>query len=107
MILQQNRYHIEDLCDLLIAEAKCHGHPLDPHSWELPDAFFDRYGFLLGEEMLRHRNKIWPKKDEPLQGKSLDIWPVEWSIGRLDPKLSISLTTFSLHVFLSHAHRGV
>ncbi|GJJ78021.1 AP-1-like transcription factor [Entomortierella parvispora] len=67
MILQQNRYHIEELCDLLIAEAKCHGHPLDPHSWELPDAFFDRYGFLLGEEMLRHRNKIWPKKDEPLQ----------------------------------------
>ncbi|KAG0044927.1 hypothetical protein BGZ83_009810 [Gryganskiella cystojenkinii] len=64
MILQQNRYHIDDLCDLLIAEAKCHGHPLDPHSWQLSETFFERYGFLLGEEMLRHRNKTWPKKDD-------------------------------------------
>ncbi|KAK3824484.1 MAG: hypothetical protein J3R72DRAFT_458157 [Linnemannia gamsii] len=66
MILHQNKYDIEDLCQLLINEAICHGHPLDPHSWELPERFFDRYGFLLGQEMLRHRNKIWPKKDEPL-----------------------------------------
>ncbi|KAF8931735.1 hypothetical protein BGZ47_011709 [Haplosporangium gracile] len=66
MILHQNKFDIEDLCQLLINEAICHGHPLDPHSWELPERFFDRYGFLLGQEMLRHRNKIWPKKDEPL-----------------------------------------
>ncbi|KAF9120115.1 hypothetical protein BGW39_011652 [Mortierella sp. 14UC] len=65
MILHQNKFDIEDLCQLLINEAICHGHPLDPHSWELPERFFDRYGFLLGQEMLRHRNKIWPKKDEP------------------------------------------
>ncbi|KAK3830271.1 MAG: hypothetical protein JOS17DRAFT_685442, partial [Linnemannia elongata] len=68
MILHQNKYDIEDLCQLLINEAICHGHPLDPHSWELPERFFDRYGFLLGQEMLRHRNKIWPKKDEHLAG---------------------------------------
>ncbi|KAG9321315.1 hypothetical protein KVV02_007888 [Mortierella alpina] len=66
MILHQNKYDIEDLCQLLINGAICHGHPLDPHSWELPEVFFDRYGFLLGQEMLRHRNKIWPKKDEPM-----------------------------------------
>ncbi|KAG0312932.1 hypothetical protein BGZ97_010682 [Linnemannia gamsii] len=66
MILHQNKFDIEDLCQLLINEAICHGHPLDPHSWELPERFFDRYGFLLGQEMLRHRNKIWPKKDDPL-----------------------------------------
>ncbi|KAG0248126.1 hypothetical protein BG011_000450 [Mortierella polycephala] len=69
MILHQKNFDIEDLCQLLINGAICHGHPLDPHSWELPEAFFDRYGFLLGEEMLRHRNKIWPKKDELFAGK--------------------------------------
>ncbi|KAF9177617.1 hypothetical protein BGZ51_008516 [Haplosporangium sp. Z 767] len=66
MILHQKKIDIEDLGQLLINGAICHGHPLDPHSWELPEEFFDRYGFLLGEEMLRHRNKIWPKKDVPL-----------------------------------------
>ncbi|KAF9582028.1 hypothetical protein BGW38_000752 [Lunasporangiospora selenospora] len=65
LILYQGKYDIEDLCQILIAGAICHGHPLDPHSWELPDAFFDRYGFLLGEEMMRHKNKIWPKKGQP------------------------------------------
>ncbi|KAF9349728.1 hypothetical protein BGX26_012003 [Mortierella sp. AD094] len=66
LILHQKKLDMEDLCQLLINGARCHGHPLDPHSWELPEEFFDRYGFLLGEEMLRHRNKVWPKKDEPL-----------------------------------------
>ncbi|KAF9434290.1 hypothetical protein BGZ76_008252 [Entomortierella beljakovae] len=65
LILHQKRLDLEDLCELLVNGARCHGHPLDPHSWELPDEFFERYGFLLGEEMLRHRNKVWPKKDEP------------------------------------------
>ncbi|KAF9093545.1 hypothetical protein BGX27_001607 [Mortierella sp. AM989] len=68
LILHQKKLDLEELCQLLINGARCHGHPLDPHSWELPDEFFDRYGFLLGEEMLRHRNKVWPKKDEPLLG---------------------------------------
>ncbi|KAF9915173.1 hypothetical protein BX616_006745, partial [Lobosporangium transversale] len=66
MILHQKSFDVEDLCRVLINGARCHGHPLDPHSWELPEEFFNRYGFLLGEEMLRHRNKVWPKKDEPL-----------------------------------------
>ncbi|KAF9175154.1 DNA-binding transcription factor yap1 [Mortierella sp. AD011] len=68
LILHQKKLDLEDLCQLLINGARCHGHPLDPHSWELPEEFFDRYGFLLGEEMLRHRNKVWPKKDEPQLG---------------------------------------
>ncbi|KAF8955237.1 hypothetical protein BGZ46_002689 [Entomortierella lignicola] len=68
LILHQKILDLEDLCQLLINGARCHGHPLDPHSWELPDEFFDRYGFLLGEEMLRHRNKIWPQKDESVIG---------------------------------------
>ncbi|KAG0005055.1 hypothetical protein BGZ65_012067 [Modicella reniformis] len=61
MILHQKRFDVDELCQLLLNGAKCHGHPLDPHSWELPESFFDRYGFLLGEDMLRHRNKCWPK----------------------------------------------
>lgn len=63
MILHQKRFDVEELCTLLLDGAKCHGHPLDPHSWELPESFFDRYGFLLGEDMLRHRNKVWPQND--------------------------------------------
>ncbi|KAG0228201.1 hypothetical protein BGW41_003520 [Actinomortierella wolfii] len=64
MILHQNKYDIEELCQLLISEAICHGHPLDPHSWQLPEAFFDRFGFLMGAELMRHRNKVWPKKED-------------------------------------------
>ncbi|KAG0259470.1 hypothetical protein DFQ27_004050 [Actinomortierella ambigua] len=64
MILHQNKYDIEELCHLLISEAICHGHPLDPHSWQLPEAFFDRFGFLMGAELMRHRNKVWPKKED-------------------------------------------
>ncbi|KAG0330893.1 hypothetical protein BG004_001911 [Podila humilis] len=67
MIVHQGDYDIEELCELLIARAICHGHPLDPHSWELPEAFFDKFGYLLGQEMMRHRNKLWPKKEEELQ----------------------------------------
>ncbi|KAK3808639.1 MAG: hypothetical protein J3Q66DRAFT_289058, partial [Benniella sp.] len=69
MILHQRRFNVDELCQLLLDGAKCHGHPLDPHSWELPDSFFDRFGFLLGEDMLRHRSKIWPRKDDPSPGK--------------------------------------
>jgi len=69
MILHQRRFNVDELCQLLLEGAKCHGHPLDPHSWELPDSFFDRFGFLLGEDMLRHRSKIWPRKDDPSPGK--------------------------------------
>ncbi|KAG0365427.1 hypothetical protein BGZ54_006537 [Gamsiella multidivaricata] len=66
MILHQKRFDVDEMCHLLLNGAICHGHPLDPTSWELPEPFFDRYGFLLGEELLELRNKVWPKKDEPL-----------------------------------------
>ncbi|KAF9900399.1 hypothetical protein EC991_007423 [Linnemannia zychae] len=64
MIMHQNEYDIEDLCQLLIGGAICHGHPLDPHNWELPRAFFDRYGYLMGQELMKYKNKVWPKKTE-------------------------------------------
>ncbi|KAF9096472.1 hypothetical protein BGX23_011200 [Mortierella sp. AD031] len=64
MIIHQNKYDIEDLCQLLINGAICHGHPLDPHNWELPRAFFDRYGYLMGQELMKYKNKVWPKKPE-------------------------------------------
>ncbi|KAG9319373.1 hypothetical protein KVV02_003016 [Mortierella alpina] len=65
MILHQNKYDIEDLCQLLLGGAICHGHPLDPHNWELPRAFFDRYGFLMGQDLSKYKNKVWPKKNDP------------------------------------------
>ncbi|KAF9579602.1 hypothetical protein BGW38_004079 [Lunasporangiospora selenospora] len=61
MILHQHDYDIEDLCQLLIGGAICHGHPLDPHNWEVPQAFFDRYGYLMGAELMKYKNKVWPK----------------------------------------------
>lgn len=68
MIIHQNQYDIEDLCQLLIGGAICHGHPLDPHNWELPHAFFDRYGYLMGEELMRYKYKVWPKKNSHRNG---------------------------------------
>ncbi|KAI1301018.1 hypothetical protein EDD11_005875 [Mortierella claussenii] len=88
MILHQKKFDVEDLCKLLINGARCHGHPLDPHSWELPEEFFDRYGFLLGQEMLRHRNKIWPKKDEPLLETILEHYAEDMFIHQLTKSVS-------------------
>ncbi|KAI7822190.1 hypothetical protein BC939DRAFT_503970 [Gamsiella multidivaricata] len=65
MIIHQHEYDIEELCQLLLDGAICHGHPLDPHNWELPGAFFDRYGYLMGQELMKYKNKVWPKKTEP------------------------------------------
>ncbi|KAF9350617.1 hypothetical protein BGX26_011248 [Mortierella sp. AD094] len=67
MIIHQHEYNIEELCQLLLGGAICHGHPLDPHNWELPRAFFDRYGYLMGAELMKYKNKVWPKKTEPLR----------------------------------------
>ncbi|KAF9429026.1 hypothetical protein BGZ76_001953 [Entomortierella beljakovae] len=67
MILHQNEYNIEELCQLLLGGAICHGHPLDPHNWELPRAFFDRYGYLMGAELMKYKNKVWPKKTESMR----------------------------------------
>ncbi|KAF9088476.1 hypothetical protein BGX29_000273 [Mortierella sp. GBA35] len=103
MILHQSKFDIEDLCQLLINEAICHGHPLDPHSWELPERFFDRYGFLLGQEMLRHRNKIWPKKDDPLPGKNVQG---ALTIGDAHPFMFFLIMLWRLiTVFLYHGGR--
>ncbi|KAG0321948.1 hypothetical protein BGZ99_003580 [Dissophora globulifera] len=74
MILHQKSFDVDAACQVLVNGAICHGHPLDPHSWELPEEFFDRYGFLLGEEMLRHRNKVWPKKDGHKQGTNGSLY---------------------------------
>ncbi|KAF9170604.1 hypothetical protein BGX21_011045 [Mortierella sp. AD011] len=62
MILHQNKYDHDELFQLLVEKAVCHGSPLDEHSWELPDEFFDRFGFLIGLDMERVRRKIWPRK---------------------------------------------
>ncbi|KAF9918547.1 hypothetical protein BX616_007990 [Lobosporangium transversale] len=62
MILHQNKYNIDELFQLLLDKAICHGPPMDVHSWELPDEFFDRFGFLMGLDMERIRRKVWPRK---------------------------------------------
>ncbi|KAG0220999.1 hypothetical protein B0O80DRAFT_495514 [Mortierella sp. GBAus27b] len=64
MIVHQQEYNIEELCQLLLGGAICHGDPLDPHNWELPPAFFDRYGYLMGQELMKYKYKVWPKKPE-------------------------------------------
>ncbi|KAI1315317.1 hypothetical protein EDD11_000978 [Mortierella claussenii] len=60
MIVHQHRYNADEVFQLLVNEAICHGSPLERNSWQLPEAFFDRFGFLLGLELDRIRNKAWP-----------------------------------------------
>ena len=60
MIVHQHRYNVDDVFALLTDQAICHGPPLDKDSWQLPDPFFERFGFLLGIELDRIRNKTWP-----------------------------------------------
>ncbi|KAF9109860.1 hypothetical protein BGX27_007108 [Mortierella sp. AM989] len=64
MILHHNKYNHDELFKLLVDKAICHGSPLDVHSWELPDEFFDRFGFLMGLDMerLRRKNSSSPTK---------------------------------------------
>ncbi|CAG8546360.1 4_t:CDS:2 [Cetraspora pellucida] len=47
MIQYQNNYDLYDLIELLITKSKCHGDPLDPDSWELPEDFFTKYEYLV------------------------------------------------------------
>ncbi|KAG0209555.1 hypothetical protein BGX28_010253 [Mortierella sp. GBA30] len=63
MILHQHKYNMDELYQLLVDKAICHGEPLDVGSWELPDEFFERFGFLMGLDMERIRRKVWPRKD--------------------------------------------
>ncbi|CAG8504243.1 24178_t:CDS:2 [Gigaspora margarita] len=47
MIQYQNNFDLYDLIELLITNSKCHGDPLDPDSWELPEEFFSKYEYLV------------------------------------------------------------
>ncbi|KAF9948807.1 hypothetical protein BGZ72_009343 [Mortierella alpina] len=60
MIVHQHRYNADEVFQLLLDEAVCWGPPLNKDSWQLPDAFFDRFGFLLGIELERIRSKTYP-----------------------------------------------
>ncbi|KAF9937405.1 hypothetical protein BGZ67_001301 [Mortierella alpina] len=60
MIVHQHRYSADEVFQLLLDEAVCWGPPLHKDSWQLPDAFFDRFGFLLGIELERIRSKTYP-----------------------------------------------
>jgi hypothetical protein len=50
MIQYRDQYDLYELVELLINKAKCHGDPLDPDSWELPEEFFERYGVLVFQQ---------------------------------------------------------
>jgi len=47
MIQYQNNFDLYELIELLITNSKCHGDPLDPDSWELPEEFFSKYEYLV------------------------------------------------------------
>ncbi|RIB05602.1 hypothetical protein C2G38_2253716 [Gigaspora rosea] len=47
MIQYQNNFDLYDLIELLITKSICHGDPLDPDSWQLPEEFFSKYEYLV------------------------------------------------------------
>ncbi|KAG0278574.1 hypothetical protein BGZ95_003659 [Linnemannia exigua] len=65
MILHQHKYNIDEVFQLLIDKAICHGLPLEPSHWELPEEFFERYGFLIGVDLEHQRRKVWPRPLPP------------------------------------------
>ncbi|KAF9929355.1 hypothetical protein FBU30_001621 [Linnemannia zychae] len=65
MILHQHKYDIEEVLQLLLDKAICHGDPLQPSHWELPEEFFERYGFLIGIDLENQRRKVWPRPLPP------------------------------------------
>lgn len=65
MILHQHKYNIDEVFQLLIDKAICHGSPLNPSDWELPDEFFERFGFLIGLDLENQRRKVWPRPLPP------------------------------------------
>ncbi|KAG0380680.1 hypothetical protein BGX24_006207 [Mortierella sp. AD032] len=65
MILHQHRYNIDEVFQLLVDKAICHGSPLEPSHWELPDEFFENYGFLVGVDLEHQRRKVWPRPLPP------------------------------------------
>ncbi|CAG8451717.1 1477_t:CDS:2 [Dentiscutata erythropus] len=47
MIQYQDNFDLYDLIELLITKSICHGDPLDPDSWQLPEEFFANYDYLV------------------------------------------------------------
>ncbi|KAF9152019.1 hypothetical protein BG015_005902 [Linnemannia schmuckeri] len=65
MILHQHKYNIDEVFQLLIDKAICHGSPLNPRDWELPEEFFERFGFLIGVDLENQRRRVWPRPLPP------------------------------------------
>ncbi|KAF9141918.1 hypothetical protein BGX30_003779 [Mortierella sp. GBA39] len=65
MILHQHKYNMDEVFQLLVDKAICHGSPLHPSDWELPDEFFERFGFLIGVDLEHQRRKVWPRPLPP------------------------------------------
>ncbi|KAF9545806.1 hypothetical protein EC957_010434 [Mortierella hygrophila] len=65
MILHQHKYNMDEVFQLLVDKAICHGSPLHPSDWELPDEFFERFGFLIGVDLENQRRKVWPRPLPP------------------------------------------
>ncbi|KAG9305656.1 hypothetical protein G9A89_022578 [Geosiphon pyriformis] len=66
IIEHRDRLDLFQLCDLFIHQAKCHGDPMDPDAWELPEVFFEQYKFLtfthckVKSNWYRNNNGIFP-----------------------------------------------
>ncbi|KAF8945687.1 hypothetical protein BGZ47_002191 [Haplosporangium gracile] len=65
MILHQHKYSIDEVFQLLIDKAICHGSPLNPRDWEMPEEFFERFGFLIGVDLENQRRRVWPRPLPP------------------------------------------
>ncbi|KAF9332630.1 hypothetical protein BGZ91_011627 [Linnemannia elongata] len=65
MILHQHKYNMDEVFQLLVDKAICHGSPLNPRDWELPEEFFERFGFLIGVDLENQRRKVWPRPLPP------------------------------------------
>lgn len=65
MILHQHKYNMDEVFQLLVDKAICHGSPLLPRDWELPEEFFERFGFLIGVDLENQRRRVWPRPLPP------------------------------------------
>ncbi|KAF9082242.1 hypothetical protein BGX23_012655, partial [Mortierella sp. AD031] len=65
MILHQHKYNMDEVFQLLTDKAICHGDPLQASHWELPEEFFERFGFLIGIDLENQRRKVWPRPLPP------------------------------------------
>ncbi|ORX84062.1 hypothetical protein K493DRAFT_387591 [Basidiobolus meristosporus CBS 931.73] len=57
MIEQQGNYDLDELWDLFMTKAICHGDPQDPSAWELPDEFYTRFPMLV-DPALKARERM-------------------------------------------------